>query len=405
MRAVVPVLLFFVALLPAYALGASSPVLAPAFPCDLNAKSADRAGPGCARAWFDANLRINEIQTVGTAESYKLRPSRPMLSLIKMGSPEDARQLDFSEPTIPEQLNAGARSLEFDIAYDPKGGLYSNPAGALLAMELLPDSYTADMSKAGFKVIHILDIDFESSCINLTSCLRAVADWSHANPGHLPIVISLKSNDDRTPMPGATRPIKFDAAAFDALDTAILSVFNRNELITPDMIQGSYPTLREAVLAGKWPTIGFSRGKILFLLDDSKEKVALYRGTRRCLEGRVMFVSTDSKSPAAGFVTVEDPVKAAAEITAYVKMGLIVRTFADANTKEARANNTLRRDKAFESGAQIVSTDFIVADKQIGKYQVRVPHGSIGQCNAQLTPQRCLNWDVEAGHGSVTANR
>jgi hypothetical protein len=98
-------------------------------------------------------------------------------------------------------------------------------------------------------------------------------------------------------------------------------------------------------------------------------------------------------------------VKAAAEITAYVKMGLIVRTFADANTKEARANNTLRRDKAFDSGAQIVSTDFIVADKQIGKYQVRVPHGSIGQCDVQLTPQRCLNWDVEAGHGSVTANR
>jgi hypothetical protein len=171
------------------------------------------------------------------------------------------------------------------------------------------------------------------------------------------------------------------------------------------MIQGSYPTLREAVLAGKWPTIGFSRGKILFLLDDSKEKVTLYRGTRRCLEGRVMFVSTDSKSPAAGFITVEDPVKAAAEITAYVKMGLIVRTFADANTMEARANNTLRRDKAFDSGAQIVSTDFIVADKQIGKYQVRVPHGRIGQCNVQLTPQRCLNLDVEAGHGPVTANR
>src|SRR6267154_1792291 len=294
MRAIVPVLLFFIALPAAYAVGASSPVLPPAVPCNLSAKSADQAGLGCARAWFDANLRINEIQTVGTAESYKLRPSRPMLSLIKMGSPEDARQLDFSEPTIPEQLYAGARSLAFDTAYDPTGGLYGNPAGALLAMELVPDSYTADMSKPGFKVIHILDIDFESSCMSLTDCLRAVADWSRSNRDHLPIVIALKSNDDRTPMPGATRPIKFDAAAFDALDSAILSVFKRDELITPDMIQGNYPTLREAVLAKNWPTIGISRGKVLFLLDDSKAKVALYRGTRLGLEGRVMFVSTES---------------------------------------------------------------------------------------------------------------
>lgn len=118
-----------------------------------------------------------------------------------------------------------------------------------------------------------------------------------------------------------------------------------------------------------------------------------------------MFVSTDIESQAAGFVTVEDPTKAAAEIVTDVKMGLIVHTFADANTKEARANNTSRRDQAFASGAQIVSTDFIIADKQIGKYQVRVPHGRVGQCNAQLAPQRCLGWDVESGHGSVTAAR
>ena len=79
-------------------------------PCDLHAKSADLAGQGCARAWLDANLRLNEVQTVGTSESYKLRPSSSMLGLIRMGSAEDARELGFGEPPIAAQLDMGARS-------------------------------------------------------------------------------------------------------------------------------------------------------------------------------------------------------------------------------------------------------------------------------------------------------
>ena len=75
------------------------------------------------------------------------------------------------------------------------------------------------------------------------------------------------------------------------------------------MVQGSYPTLRDAVHAQGWPSLGAARGKVLFLLEDTKEKVALYRGDRRSLEGRVMFIGTDANSPAAGFVTVEDPTK------------------------------------------------------------------------------------------------
>jgi len=377
-----------------------SPAPAPAEPhsCDLAAKDAYSAGPGCARAWFDENLRLNEIQTVGTSESYKLAPSAPMLSLIKMGSDEDAQALDFAEPQIAQQLASGARSLEFDIAYDPKGGLFKYPAGASMAGDLVPDDYVAAMTQPGFKVIHILDIDFNSSCVTLVACLQTVAAWSRANADHLPIVIALRSNDDRTPMPGATRPIKFNAAAFDSLDAEIRSVFRPEELITPDAVQGSYPTLRDAVAAHNWPKLGATRGKVLFVLDDSREKVALYRGTRQALEGRAMFVCSDDKSPAAGFITIENPAKDAAAITAAVKAGLIVHTFADADTREARTANTLRRDWAFASGAQLISTDFLVADQRIGKYLVQVPGNHHGQCNVQLSPERCDGLDVEVGN-------
>ncbi len=366
--------------------------------CDLKAQDVRLAGDGCARAWFDANLRINEFQTVGTAESYKLQPSKEMMSLIKMGgSDDDALALDYDEPSVAAQLAAGARSLEFDVAYDPKGGLFKYPAGASMAGELVADSYVAAMTPPGFKVIHILDIDFNSSCVTLAACLKTVADWSRANPDHLPLVIALRSNDERTPMPGATRPVKFDAAAFDALDAEIRAVFKPEEMITPDMVQGSYPTLREAVAAAGWPKLGAARGKVLFLLDDDKAKVAIYRGARNALEGRAMFVATDDKSPAAAFITIENPAKDAAAITADVKAGLIVHTFADADTREARKNDTLRRDWAFASGAQMISTDFPVANKRIGKYEVRVPGNHVAQCDVQLSPGRCGGLDVESG--------
>jgi hypothetical protein len=368
--------------------------------CDLHARSAGLAGTGCARAWFDANLRLNDIQTIGTAESYKLRPTTAILKLIRMGSPEDAKALDFAEPPIADQLDLGARSLEFDVAYDPKGGLYAHPSGALMAMELLSDSYIHDMGRPGFKVIHILDIDFESSCMTLVDCLQAVARWSRAHPDHLPIVIALRTNDDKTPMPGATHPQKFDAAAFDKLDAAILSVFRQGEIITPDMVQGSSLSLREAVRKQGWPMLGLARGKVLFLLDDSKGKVARYRGARHSLEKRVMFISTDSQSPAAAFVTVEDPTKARGAISQAVKAGFMVHTFADADTKEARANVLGRLDGALASGAQVISTDFIQADPQIGKYQVRLHAGRVGQCDALFGPERCDGLDVESGRNS-----
>ena len=80
-----------------------------------------------------------------------------------------------------------------------------------------------------------------------------------------------------------------------------------------------------------------------------------------------------------------------------VKAGLIVHTYADADTKEARANNTGRRDSAFTSGAQIISTDFIVADPQISRYQVRLPKNRVAQCDVVSMLQRCAGRDLESG--------
>jgi hypothetical protein len=150
------------------ALGCGLALSAKAAPvCTLTAPDANHAGAGCVRAWLDANLHLNQMQLVGTAESYKQAPTDAILSLVTMGGKKDAEALDFGEPPIAAQLDAGARSLSFDVAYDPKGGLFKNPAAASMAGDLLDPAYVTAMSAPGFKVLHVLDVDYNSSCLTL----------------------------------------------------------------------------------------------------------------------------------------------------------------------------------------------------------------------------------------------
>lgn len=368
-------------------LATAAPALAA---CDLAAPNAAHAGDTqCARAWLDANLRLNQLQFVGTADSYKLAPSGQMLSLISMGGKKDAEALDFGEPGLAQQLDAGARALEFDIAYDPQGGLFKNPAGASMAGELLDPAYVAAMSQPGFKVIHVLDIDFRSNCLTLKDCLTDVVTWSRTHPDHLPILIALHTNDSKTPMPGATKPMPFDAEAFAQLDREISNLFTPEELITPDEVKGAYPTLYEAVRAGAWPSLKQARGKVIFLLDDSLQKATLYAGPNQTLEGRPLFVATDENSSLASFICVDDPMKDGLRISSDVAQGFIVKTRADEDTREAREGDTARREAAFSSGAQFVVTDFLLPDKSIGAYQVRMADPV--QCDAKLAGSLCAS--------------
>jgi hypothetical protein len=206
----------------------------------------------------------------------------------------------------------------------------------------------------------------------------------------------MNAKDDEIPFPGSVTPLKFTTAAFDALDAEILSVFSRDEIVTPDSVQGSSPTLREAVLEHGWPTLGATRGKFLFALDEEGDKIKAYQGGRKSLEGRVMFVNAPEDSPAAAYLTLNEALTDTAHITKDVELGYLVRTRADADTVEARTNDTGRRDKAFASGAQYVSTDYMQPDTRFGPYQARMPNGFVAACNPQRHPERCAGLPVEA---------
>src|SRR5271155_3977736 len=97
--------------------------------CDLGATDAASAGPGCERVWMDHHLRMNDILTVGTHNSYKQAISEPIMALIREMAPDRWWHLDYSHPPLAEQLDDGARNLELDGGQDPEGGRSAHPLG------------------------------------------------------------------------------------------------------------------------------------------------------------------------------------------------------------------------------------------------------------------------------------
>lgn len=351
--------------------------------CDL-----ERGGPGCDLEALDRSLRLVDLQTVGTHNSYKQAMPPAELAAHRAHDPKGADGIDYGHPPLPAQLDEGARTIELDVYYDPQGGHYAHPPGALrkgYPTSPWPPEQAAQMLRPGFKVMHLADIDFRSSCQTFVACLRQIRDWSTAHARHVPIMILMNAKDGGGG-PGAATPMRFDGRAFDALDAEVRSVFGPAKLITPDDVQGKHASLREAVLAGAWPTLGAARGKVFFVLDEDAAKVALYRGTRHSLEGRVMFVNTDESSPAAAYLTLNDPVRDGERIRRDVAAGFLVRTRADADTAEARRDDTTRREAAFASGAQYVSTDYMHPDPRFGGYRVRLPGDAVSRCNPVRRP-------------------
>lgn len=329
-------------------------------------------------------LHVNDVLSIGTHNSYKLPMPDARMQALARREPAMAQALDYAHRPLAEQLQHGARQIELDVNFDPHGGHYA--AG----------SADPDLQRPGFKVLHMPGLDNASSCVRLQQCLQQLRTWSDAHPRHVPILVLVNAKDDQNQRLGGIDALRFDAAAFDALDAEIRAVLGPEKLIVPDDVQAGYPTLREAVLAGNWPALEHARGRFLFALDEGPAKVALYRGDRRSLQGRVLFVNTDADSPAAAYMTLNDPFAQATQIRRAVQQGFIVRTRADAETREARTGDTRRREAALASGAQYVSTDYLWPDPRFGTgYQVPLPQGAAASCNP-LRATRCGVVDLEA---------
>lgn len=337
-------------------------------------------------AFAQPALRLTDIQLIGTHNSYHLGLAPSEAALLKRVNARAATALDYRHPAIETQLNNGVRQFEFDIFADSQGGLFANPAAiAQVAQAGLPADPPFDpagvMKKPGFKVIHVQDLDYRSSCQPFTHCLSLIRTWSKAHPGHLPIFILVENKSDRPRPDYMTQPEKLTTASFDSLDAEIRSVFSPAELLTPDDVRGSHKTLEQAVLSTGWPPLAAARGKVIFLLDQ-ESVTPLYTAGRPSLEGRVLFTNAKPGTPDAAFLKLNNPLADPDLIPNMVRKGYLVRTMTDPGPA--------KRDAALASGAQLLSTDYPFDYRAPNSdYSVRFPTPGNVRCNPVKANPAC----------------
>jgi hypothetical protein len=330
---------------------------------------------------------MNQVQVVGSHNSYKKAIEASLMRLLRKDDPNKYASLEYSHIGFAEQLDLGLRNLEIDVVADPKGGLYAKPLGISLISGGAPYDPEHQMMKPGLKVLHVPDIDFRSHAYTFREALRQLRAWSDAHPNHLPIAVTMNAKDSGADLPNAVKPLLFDGQAFDEWDAEIREVMPASKLITPDDVRGEYPTLEAAVVSHAWPTLARSRGRFLFVLDETGPKLETYAKGHPSLKGRVMFVNAREGRPEAAFRIVNDPIGSFHYIQKLVKAGYVVRTRADADTVEARKGEYSRMDAAFDSGAQFVTTDYYRPNPDFGTgFHVRLPGGGVSRWNPLLAP-------------------
>jgi hypothetical protein len=327
------------------------------------ASACDRGGGGreAAAAYpLDRRLRVDQVQALSTHNSYHLRPTVDLPAGL-------ADSIDYAHLPLDEQLESqGVRGFEIDVATRGED----------------------------FPVVHTPVIDANTNCASLPECLQVIKAWSDDHPGHVPIFLLVEPKDGLVergfdPLLGT-----YDRAVFDRMDREIRRVLGPDDLLTPDEVRGKSKTLRDAVRERGWPTLNDARGTIVIVLNNGGENRQDYLEGRPSLQGAPMFVTADPDAPSAAVVKVDDPDEA--RIRRLVEQHFIVRTRADADTVEARTNDTARRELALRSGAQIVSTDYPVPDPATNpEYSVGIPGGRPARCNPVQSPKDCRSVDVE----------
>jgi Phosphoinositide phospholipase C, Ca2+-dependent len=350
-------------------------------------------------------VRLNELQAIGTHNSFKREISEAEQAeydeIIATPGDYDAF-LAYSHASIPNQFGLqDVRGLELDLFGDPAGGLYAEPlVRKRLGLGPLPD---LEWRRPGIKVLHIADFDYATTCVRFVTCLEQVESWSDANPGHVPmtIMLELKRSDSRAVANGGVVAPAWDAAALDALDAEIRSVFRERDMITPDDVRRPGLTLEQSVLRYGWPSLLESRGQVLFLLDNDPGPIrTAYTAGRPNLEGRAIFTNSRAGQPDAAFIKRNEPRDAnTAQIQDLVRAGYLVRTRSDIPLATVTSGDTAMLEAALASGAHVISTDFPevgMSARYNSDFVARMPDGGTVRCNPVSARRSCdddrLEW-------------
>jgi hypothetical protein len=198
-------------------------------------------------AAVDGEIRINQIQVIGTHNSYHIAPDANVLELIAAAGRKQAEALDYTHRPLAEQFSRlGIRQVELDVFADPKGGHYAEPSARAILRKSGKDpgpdpDEGGRIRRPGLKVLHVQDVDYRTTVPTFLEALEEIRAWSTSHPRHVPILVLVELKDQAI-LTLPTRPIRFTKADLDSVDAEIRSVFDPAAILAPDHVRGESAT-------------------------------------------------------------------------------------------------------------------------------------------------------------------
>ncbi|SDH13415.1 phosphatidylinositol-specific phospholipase C1-like protein [Nonomuraea jiangxiensis] len=370
-------------------------------PPAVSARTNQAATPATATA-SASKTRMNEIQFMGAHNAYHRELQGAELAQALRMDPTYPSWGFYSHASIADLLGRQhVRAVELDLLPDPDGGLYRYPLVRKLA-GLGPVEDPA-MAAPGMKVMHVADLDVNSTCRTFVSCLQQVRKWSKAHPEHVPVILQLelKETDNRLEQAGGAVSPPWDRALLDGIDQEIRSVFSESQLITADDLRRPGLTLEQSILKYGWPDLDWARGKVMFFFDNGGPGTIrdMYLDGHPSLQGRAVFTRGNPGDADAAITMVNDPRGAnEATIRDLVKRGYFVRTRSDEPLQSVIDEDFARVQTALASGAQMVTTDFPsvgMAARYDSDFVAELPGGRVVRCNPVSAPRNCRDDRLE----------
>src|SRR5438270_5356332 len=76
----------------------------------------------------DKIVHLNQIQLIGSHNSYHAGFAPSERKYLEMKNPKTLRSLDYHHAPLGDQLSGGVRQIEIDVFADPDGGRFAHPA-------------------------------------------------------------------------------------------------------------------------------------------------------------------------------------------------------------------------------------------------------------------------------------
>lgn len=334
----------------------------------------------------DDNLKINQLQYLSSHNSYRKHTDKTIYKFLQSFAgliPYNLVEWEYDHLPLYIQLDEfGVRHIELDIYGDKEGGRFYNRAGYKWTARD-EASKVEELKEPGLKILHIPDVDFETNNYTFISALREVKEWSKTHPDHLPIFIMIETKTETVGDVlgglGFVKAEPWDAENVAAIEREILQVFSRDEIITPDDVRNGHATLRDGVLNSGWPTVGKSRGKVMFMFDQEDFSEA-YRGDNKSLVGKLVFTNAKNEyEEDAAFIKRNDPF--APDIQRLVEQGFLVRSMIG-GVYEAKSGDYSKFEAGLAKGVHFLSTDYYKPDSRAGivsgwtDFNIKIDHHS-----------------------------